>query len=136
MRKYALLFCFIIILLFSNEIEVEQFNQYYDYAVLILRGLSGKNDTTKQECANLLNLNKTTYSPLFLEMFEKFQNNSLDMNEFITYYYEPLIPVDKVCHLLYFLAVYLNFKNDIDYVNKTLTELGQSLNNIIDFSVD
>ena len=138
MRKYALIFCFLIILLFSNEIPVEQFNQYYDYAVLLLRGLSGKNKTDEQLCGEYLEKNKKSLSPLFKEIIEKFQNNTLTFLEFMFKYYTPLQPVDSVCDILTLLGIYLNFKdNDNEqYRIETLRAIGQSLAKVIDFSVD
>ena len=137
MRKYALIFCFLIILLFSKEIPVEQFNQYYDYAVLLLRGLSGKNRTDEQLCGEYLENNKKSLSPLFKEIIEKFQNNTLNYFEFMFTYFSPLQPVNEVCDILPLVGIYLNFINDDEiYINEKLKEIGQSLAKVIDFSVD
>ena len=137
MRKYALIFCFLIILLFSKEIPVEQFNQYYDYAVLLLRGLSGKNRTDEQLCGEYLENNKKSLSPLFKEIIEKFQNNTLNYFEFMSTYFSPLQPVNEVCDILPLVGIYLNFiNNDEIYINEKLKEIGQSLAKVIDFSVD
>ena len=137
MRKYVLLFCFLTILLFSNEITKEQFDQYYDYAVLIFRGLSGKNETTEQKCANYLVEEKDSLSPLFKELIEKFQNNTITLLDLLTKYYLPLAPVNDLCNIITLAGLYMNFLNDYEnYINKTLKEIGQSLTNIIDFSVE
>ena len=137
MRKYALLFCFLAILLFSNEFTDEQFNQYYEYAILIFRGLSGKKETTSQYCANHLANNKETLLPLFKELIEGFQNKSIDIFEFLRKHYSSLILVELYCKLLDIAGLYSNFVNDNqEYLNKTLKEFGKSLPNIIDFSVD
>ena len=133
MRKYALIFCFLNILFFSKEISDEQFNRYYDYAVLLLRGLSGKDKPTDQLCGKYLQNNKESLLPVFKEIIEKVQNNTFDYKEYLLI----LLTVNSYCDLLSFYGIYLNFQQNVEsYVNKTLKAIGQSLSNVIDFSVD
>ncbi len=67
MKKYVLLFC-LLTLCFSKEISDEDLEQYYDYAVLFLKGLANNEEA---KCANLLQTNKEYLMTIVKDIMNK-----------------------------------------------------------------
>ena len=132
MKKYALIFIILIIINNSNEFDFDQFVQYYDYIVLILRGMSING---QELCGNLLHKEKQTLIPTFKELMEFLETYSKDDLWIFALTHPIILNVNSYCNLEQFENL-LSILDNEEKIKEILSKLSNKLKDIIDFSVD
>ena len=130
MKKYVLLFC-LLTLCFSKEISDEDLEQYYDYAVLFLKGLANNEEA---KCANLLQTNKEYLMTIVKDIMNKINDGKDIISAVFTHILE-LLFLEEDCHLIELLTLYTGAKNETIF-NDKLYNIGQKLPDVLNYYVE
>ncbi len=138
MNKYILLFCFIISINLSNEIEKEELEKYYDYVTIIIDGMANKGKG-KGKCAEHMIKYRNDLIEAIMDIIEE-DGKSEKIEDIINIILKHLGLIK-----LYNLQVNCNISTlqqlmtDLENKNKfeeTIIEIGKALYGIIDYSVN
>lgn len=135
MNKYILLLCILLSFHFSIQITDEDYDKYYDYAVMIFRGMANLENKEDAKCANTLRDNKGTVLPAVKEiitLINEGATSSLDLFSPVT----KLLFLNKDCNLLDLINIYFDYNGNENEIKNLLKTLGTKLAPIIDYSVD
>ena len=131
MNKYILLLCILLSFHFSIQITDEDYDKYYDYAVMIFRGMANLENKEDAKCANALRDNKGTVLPAVKELITSINEGGS--------YWGPatkLFFLNKDCNLLDLINIYFDYNGNENEIKNLLKTLGTKLAPIIDYSVD
>ena len=136
MSKYTFLLYFIIVFYLSNEIEEKDYDKYFNYTIIILKGMAKTNDTNDTKCADFLEENKDKLKIIAMEIISLVEKGETIAEAIGSYFWELLFFLNEDCNPNRLLELYSELVELEDIRNKTLINLGKAVKGIIDFSVD
>ena len=138
MNKYILLFCFIISINLSNEIEKEVVEKYYDYATIIIDGMANKGKG-KGKCAEqMIKYRKKVIETIMDIIEEDVKSEKIgDIINIILKHFNifQLIDLDNYCKIYTLQQLMTDLENKNKF-EETIIEIGKALYGIIDYSVN
>ena len=136
MSKYILLFCFIISINLSNEIEKEVVEKYYDYATIIIDGMANKGKG-KGKCAEQMIKYRNKLIETIMDIIEEVEKGGGNIMKIISKHlgFFELLDLTAYCRIdtLQQLIKKLEDKNIFE---ETIIGIGKALYGIIDYSVN
>ena len=136
MSKYTFLLYFIIVFYLSNEIEEKDYDKYFNYTIIILKGMAKANDTNDTKCADFLEENKDKLKIIAMGIISLVEKGETIAEAIGSYFWELLFFLNEDCNPNRLLELYSELVELEDIRNKTLINLGKAVKGIIDFSVD
>lgn len=106
MNKFALVFCLILIVNFSQEVEINvNFENVYNYLINILKGLSSTNEN---KCANVLISNKSRVLSIVQSLIDELKSGK-KFGSLITSYSTKLLSIKNLgndCRIFHLIPVF------------------------------
>ena len=138
MNKYILLFCFIISINLSNEIEKEVVEKYYDYATIIIDGMANKGKG-KGKCAEYMIKYRNDLIEAIMDIIEEdWKSEKIEdiINIILKHLsYLKLLNLELYCNISTLQQLMTDLENK-NIFEETIFEIGKALYGIIDYSVN